>query len=148
MICQASPFSKRLNCRSCWKPSGALAPPLRLPLLLRLPLAVVLPLLNFFARIPVCGLIAQYNATELPPGPNQAPLLFRTALTKRLTIRGFIVWDFAALQDDFLRDVSQWIKDGRVKYREDIVEGIDKAPRAFIGLLRGENFGKMLVKLA
>ena len=108
----------------------------------------VLPLLNFFARVPVCGLIAQYNATELPGGPNRVPQVLRATLTKRLTIRGFIVWDFAAHQDDFLRDVSQWIKDGRVKYREDIAEGLENAPAAFIGLLKGRNFGKQLVRVA
>jgi NADPH-dependent curcumin reductase CurA len=108
----------------------------------------VLPLLNVFARVPVCGLIAQYNATELPPGPNRLPQLLRATLTKRLTIRGFIVWDFAGLQDEFLRDVSQWIKDGRIKYREDIVDGLENAPRAFIGLLKGKNFGKQLVRVA
>jgi NADPH-dependent curcumin reductase CurA len=108
----------------------------------------VLPLLNFFARVPVCGLISQYNATELPPGPNRLPQLLRATLTRRLTIRGFIVWDFAALQDEFLRDVSQWIKDGRIKYREDIVDGLENAPQAFIGLLKGRNFGKQLVRVA
>jgi hypothetical protein len=108
----------------------------------------VLPLLNFFARVPVCGLIAQYNATDLPTGPDRVPQVLRATLTKRLTIRGFIVWDFAALQDDFLRDVSGWIKDGRVKYREDIVEGLENAPQAFIGLLKGKNFGKLLVRVA
>ena len=108
----------------------------------------VLPLLNFFARVPVCGLISQYNATELPPGPNRLPQLLRATLTKRLTIRGFIVWDFAALQDEFLRDVSQWIKEGRIKYREDVVDGLENAPQAFIGLLKGRNFGKQLVRVA
>ncbi len=107
----------------------------------------VVPLLNFFARIPVCGLIAQYSATELPPGPNRVPQLFRSVLTKRLTIRGFIVTDFAAKHADFLRDVSAWIKEGRVKYREDIAEGIENAPEAFMGLLKGKNFGKQLVRL-
>ena len=108
----------------------------------------VLPLLNFFARLPVCGLISQYNATELPPGPNRLPQLLRATLTRRLTIRGFIVWDFAALQDEFLRDVSQWIKDGRIKYREDVVDGLENAPQAFIGLLQGQNFGKLVVHVA
>jgi NADPH-dependent curcumin reductase len=108
----------------------------------------VFPLLNIFARIPVCGLIAQYNMTDLPPGPNRVPQLFRAILTKRLTIRGFIVTDFAARHDDFLREVSTWIKDGRIKYREDVVEGIEKAPEAFMGLLKGRNFGKLLVKVA
>ncbi len=108
----------------------------------------VLPLLNAFARIPVCGLIAQYNATELPPGPNRLPLLMRNVLTKRLLIRGFIVTDFAARFEDFMRDVSQWVKEGRIKYREDIVEGLDNAPATLIGLLKGKNFGKQLVRVA
>ncbi len=108
----------------------------------------VLPLLNAFARIPVCGLIAQYNATELPPGPNRLPLLMRNVLTKRLLIRGFIVTDFAARFEDFIRDVSQWVREGRIKYREDIVEGLDNAPATFIGLLKGKNFGKQLVRVA
>jgi NADPH-dependent curcumin reductase CurA len=108
----------------------------------------VLPLLNPFARIPVCGLIAQYNATELPPGPNRLPLLMRNVLTKRLTVRGFIVTDFAARLDDFLRDVSQWVREGGIKYREDIVEGLDNAPATLIGLLKGKNFGKQLVRVA
>ncbi|MDG8254077.1 NADP-dependent oxidoreductase, partial [Streptococcus pneumoniae] len=63
----------------------------------------VLPLLNDFARVPVCGLVAGYNLSELPSGPDRSPVLMRAILTKRLTLRGFIVWDFAAMQDDFLR---------------------------------------------
>jgi NADPH-dependent curcumin reductase len=107
----------------------------------------VLPLLNPFARIPVCGLIAQYNATELPPGPNRLPLLMRNVLTKRLLVRGFIVTDFAARFEEFIRDVSQWVKEGRIKYREDVVEGLDNAPATLIGLLKGKNFGKQLVRV-
>jgi len=108
----------------------------------------VLPLFNPFARMPVCGLISQYSATGLPPGPNRLPVLMRAVLTKRLTIRGFIVSDFAAKQGEFLRDVSAWLKEGRIKYREDVVDGLEHAPAAFIGLLKGENFGKMLVRVA
>jgi NADPH-dependent curcumin reductase CurA len=108
----------------------------------------VLPLFNTFARIPVCGLIAQYNATESPPGPNRLPLLMRNVLTKRLTIRGFIVTDFAARFPDLIRDVPQWIKEGRIKYREDIANGLENAPATFIGLLKGKNFGKQLVRIA
>jgi len=108
----------------------------------------VLPLFSPFARIPVCGLIAQYNATEAPPGPNRLPVLMRNVLTKRLTIRGFIVTDFAAKFPDFIRDVPQWIKDGRIKYREDIAVGLENAPEAFMGLLKGKNFGKQLVRIA
>ena len=108
----------------------------------------VLPLLNDFARVPVCGLVANYNLTAPPPGPDRSALLMRNVLTKRLTIRGFIVWDFADQEDDFLRDVGGWLKEGRVKHREDVVEGLERAPEAFIGMLKGKNFGKLLVKVA
>jgi hypothetical protein len=106
----------------------------------------VLPLLNDFARVPVCGLIAWYNATELPPGPDRTPLLLRRTLVRRLTVRGFIVWDFDP--GDFQREVGGWIKAGRIRYREDVREGLENAPAAFIGLLEGANFGKLLVRLA
>ncbi|MBW8725528.1 MAG: NADP-dependent oxidoreductase [Inquilinus limosus] len=108
----------------------------------------VWPLLNPFARVPVCGLIAQYNATALPDGPNLVPAMMRDVLSKRLTLRGFIVSDFADQQAAFLRDVSGWIRDGRIRYREDIAEGLENAPRTFLRLFRGENFGKLLVKVA
>ena len=109
----------------------------------------VFPLLNPFARIPVCGLIAQYSATELPADMKyKTSQMFRAVLTKRLTIRGFIVTDFAARFDDFIRDVPQWIKEGRIKYREDIAEGLENAPAAFMGMLKGKNFGKQLVRVA
>ncbi|MFL6817282.1 MAG: NADP-dependent oxidoreductase [Bradyrhizobium sp.] len=106
----------------------------------------VYPLLNAFARIPVCGLIAQYNETEASV-PKWAPSLMRTVLTKRLTIRGFIVSDFAARHAEFLRDMSQWVREGKVKYREFVTEGLDSAPAAFIGMLKGANFGKQLVRV-
>jgi NADPH-dependent curcumin reductase CurA len=108
----------------------------------------VLPLLNPFARVPVCGLVSMYNATELPPGPNRLPLLMRAVLTKRLTLRGFIVTDFAAKQPEFLREVPTWLKEGKIAYCEDIVEGLENAPGALIGLLKGENFGKVVVRVA
>jgi NADPH-dependent curcumin reductase CurA len=108
----------------------------------------VFPQLNAFARIPVCGLIAQYSATEVPPMKYQTAQVFRAILTKRLTVRGFIVTDFAARHADFLRDVAQWIREGRIKYREDIAEGLENAPTAFMGLLKGKNFGKQLVRVA
>jgi NADPH-dependent curcumin reductase CurA len=103
----------------------------------------VWPLLNDFARIPVCGLIAQYNATTPMPGPDMF-----SVLRKRLLLRGFIVSDFAAKQADFLRDVGEWVRTGRLKYREDIVDGLEKAPASFLGMLQGKNFGKMLVRMA
>jgi NADPH-dependent curcumin reductase CurA len=103
----------------------------------------VWPLLNDFARVPVCGLIAQYNAHSPMRGPDMV-----SVLRKRLTVRGFIVWDFAAREADFLRDVGEWIRTGRLKYREDVVEGLENAPAAFLGLLEGRNFGKLLVKVS
>ena len=105
-------------------------------------LKTVLRLVNPFARIPLCGLISQYNATEMPPGPNMG-----SVLVNRVTIRGFIVSDHVDRMLPFLADMTGWLREGRVKYREDVVEGLDQAPRAFIGLLRGENLGKMLVKV-
>ncbi len=107
----------------------------------------VLPLFNFFARVPVCGLVAHYNATELPPGPNKIPLLMRSVLTNRLHIQGFIVWDYADQEEEFQEAMTTWIGEGRIKYREDFVDGLENAPGALIGLLRGENFGKLIVRV-
>ena len=105
-------------------------------------LRAVMQLLNMNARIPLCGLISEYNATESVPGPNLRPLLFNRALVK-----GFIVSDHMARLGDFLADCVGWVREGRLKYREDIVVGLDKAPEAFIGLLQGKNFGKLLVRV-
>jgi NADPH-dependent curcumin reductase CurA len=107
----------------------------------------VLPLLNNFARVPVCGLIAHYNATELPTGLDRVPLVMQQALIKRLTFRGFIVWDFAPQFPEFSAEMSGWLRDGRVKYREDITDGLEHAPRELIGLLKGENFGKKIIRV-
>ena len=104
-------------------------------------------LLNTFARIPVCGLIANYNLTELPAGPDMTPLLQRQILTHRLTLRGFIVWDFADQTKEFISTVGAWVKEGKIKYREDIVDGLENAPEAFIGLLNGKNFGKLIIRV-
>jgi NADPH-dependent curcumin reductase CurA len=106
----------------------------------------VFPLLNAFARVPVCGLIAHYNDTEAS-APKWASSMMRAVLTKRLTIRGFIVSDFAARHADFLRDMSQWLREGKVRHREFVTEGLDSAPAAFMGLLKGANFGKQLVRV-
>jgi NADPH-dependent curcumin reductase CurA len=108
----------------------------------------VLPLLNNFARVPVCGLIAHYNATELPEGPDRVPLLMHATLVKRLTFQGFIVSDFASQYPQFLADVSGWLRGGRIKYREDITDGLENAPRELIGLLKGENFGKTIIRVS
>jgi hypothetical protein len=106
----------------------------------------VFPLLNAFARVPVCGLIAHYNDTEAS-APKWASSMMRAVLTKRLTIRGFIVSDFASRHADFLRDMSQWVREGKVRHREFVTEGLDSAPAAFMGLLKGANFGKQLVRV-
>jgi NADPH-dependent curcumin reductase CurA len=109
----------------------------------------VLPLLNTFARVPVCGLIAQYNAVGQDRGPNLLPATMRQVLSKSLTLRGYINYEFAAKHySDFLKTVSAGIKDGSIRYREDITDGLAKAPTAFIGLLEGRNFGKALVRVA
>ena len=108
----------------------------------------VFPLLNTYARVPVCGVISQYNATEPLQGTNWVPTLMRGVLTKRLTLRGFIVSDFYPRFNEFAAEVVGWVKSGKLKYREDIVEGLENAPRGLIGLLRGENFGKRLVRVA
>ena len=107
----------------------------------------VLPHLNNFARVPVCGLIAHYNQTEPPPGPDRVPALMLATLVKRLTYRGFIVGDLAAQFPQFLADMSAWLREGKVKYREDVTEGLENAPRELIGLLRGENFGKKVIRV-
>ena len=102
----------------------------------------VLTLLNPFARIPLCGLISQYNATDVPGGPN-----WRVLLTNRVLVKGFIVSDHLDRMPAFLQDVGQWVREGKIKYREDIVTGLENAPNAFIGLLQGKNFGKLIVKV-
>ena len=107
----------------------------------------VFPLLNPFARIPVCGLVANYNMTELPSGPDRTPQLFRATLSKRLRIQGFLVYDFGDQEPDFLREIGPLVKDGTIKHREDVTDGLENAPRAFIGLLGGGNFGKTLVRV-
>ncbi len=111
-------------------------------------LRAVFPLLNQGARVPVCGLIAWYNLAELPQGRDFSPVLMRTILTKRLKVQGFIVSDHMDRAADFGRDMGAWVKAGQVKYREDIVEGLENAPQAFIGLLHGKNFGKLVVRVS
>lgn len=110
-------------------------------------LEAVIPQLNMFSRMPVCGLVSQYNMTELPIGKNMLPTLMRTVLTNRVKIQGFIVWDFNDQEQAFLDEVSGWLKAGKIKYREDRVAGLENAPEAFIGLLNGKNFGKMIVQV-
>ncbi len=105
----------------------------------------VYPLLNAFARIPVCGVISRYNVAETRPGPDRLPAYIADSLTKRFRTQGFIVTDFEDMRGDFERDMSQWIREGKVRYKEDIVEGLENAPETMIGLLEGKNFGKQLI---
>lgn len=109
----------------------------------------VVPLLNAKARIPLCGLIASYNDHQAPSGPDRLPQLQRTLLTKRVRIQGFIVFDdYGDRQPEFISAMAPWVRDGKVKFREDVVEGLENAPQAFIGLLEGRNFGKLVVRVA
>ncbi|MFX0544133.1 NADP-dependent oxidoreductase [Roseovarius sp. S1116L3] len=109
----------------------------------------VLPLLNTSARIPVCGLISQYNATSLPEGPDRLSLLMGTILRKRMTLRGFIVFnDFGHLYPEFADQMGEWVSQGKIQYREEVIDGLEQAPKAFVGLLNGEAFGKRVVKLS
>ena len=104
---------------------------------------------NTYGRMPVCGLIANYNATEAPEGPDKLPGFMTMVLTRSLTVRGFIQDEFTKSHGrDFVRDMGEWVRDGKVRYREDVVEGLENAPRAFAGLLRGENFGKLVVQVS
>ncbi|MBI3493252.1 MAG: NADP-dependent oxidoreductase [Acidobacteria bacterium] len=105
--------------------------------------AAVLQVLNRGARIPLCGLISEYNATTDPSGPTLRPLL-----VKRAMIRGFIVSDHNDRAQAFLRECTPLVRDGRLRYREDIVEGLERAPAALVGLFEGRNFGKMLVRVS
>jgi NADPH-dependent curcumin reductase CurA len=109
----------------------------------------VLPLLNNGARVPVCGFIAHYNDKELPPGPDRLPLLMRMLLNKRIRAQGFIILDhYADGFAPFFRDMSAWVATGKVKLREDLVDGLENAPAALMGLLEGKNFGKVVVHVA
>jgi NADPH-dependent curcumin reductase CurA len=108
----------------------------------------VLPLLNTGARIPVCGLVSRYNATKLPDGPDRLSLLMSTILVKRIKVQGFIIFDdYGHRYGEFDQEMSQWVKEGRIKYREHRVEGLENAPTAFIGLLEGRNFGKAVIRV-
>ncbi|MEU1846942.1 NADP-dependent oxidoreductase [Micromonospora sediminicola] len=99
--------------------------------------------MNLHGRAAICGMIAQYNATEPPAAPRNLALV----IGKRLTLRGFLVGDHGHLREQFVQEMAGWLRDGRLSYDETVVDGIEQAPEAFLGLLRGENLGKMLVRL-
>jgi NADPH-dependent curcumin reductase len=113
----------------------------------------VLPLLNNGARIPLCGLIAQYSMESLPPGPDRMPLLQMAILAKRLLVQGFIISDNYIVdgvdnRDFWAAEISGWLDAGRIHYREDITEGLENAPATFAGMLIGDNFGKTMIRVA
>ena len=107
----------------------------------------VYPHLRDFARIPVCGVISMYNNQSQQLEEDRLPMLFRNVLTWRLRIQGFIVREFPEQQLEAMQHLEKWYLEGKLKYREDIVEGLDNMVEAFRGLLKGENFGKLLVKV-
>lgn len=108
----------------------------------------VMPLLNTGARIPVCGLVSQYNNTALPDGPDRLSQLMGTILVKRLTIKGFIIFDdYAHRYPEFAHDMAKWVGEGQIHYREHAVDGFEQAPQALIDVLEGRNFGKMVVNI-
>ncbi len=108
----------------------------------------VLPLLNSKARVPLCGLISQYNNTALPQGPDRMAMLMGQLLIKRIKMQGFIIFDdYGHRYNEFAQDMSQWVTQGKIHYREHVVEGLENAPQAFMGLLEGKNFGKLVVKI-
>jgi NADPH-dependent curcumin reductase CurA len=115
-------------------------------------LDAVIPLMNVFGRIPVCGMISQYNLGGLGMagggGPDRLPRLWRTILVQRLSVRGFIIFDHYDRAREFQGEVAGYLRDGRIKYREWVTEGLENAPAAFLQLLKGGNFGKALVKVA
>ncbi|MBU2888776.1 NADP-dependent oxidoreductase [Celeribacter halophilus] len=111
-------------------------------------LDAVIPLLNPNARVPVCGLISQYNATALPDGPDRMNWLMGQILRKKIKMQGFIIFDdFDHLYPEFAKEMGAWIESGEIQYREEIIDGLENALEAFIGLLNGENFGKRVIRV-
>jgi NADPH-dependent curcumin reductase len=111
-------------------------------------LAAVLPLLNEHARVPLCGLVAWYSLAKLPEGVDRTPAFLTTVLKRRLKVQGYIIFDHWHKMPEFYKQMSGWVHEGTVKYREEIVEGLEAAPEAFLGLLRGANFGKLVVRVS
>ncbi len=107
----------------------------------------VLPLLNQFARVPVCGLIAYYNGSDTADA-DRLPATMQAILRRSLQVRGFIQNEFTSHFDEFLSEIGPRVASGEIKYREDIVDGLENAPEAFIGMLTGGNFGKLIIKIA
>jgi alcohol dehydrogenase len=113
-------------------------------------LYAVLPLLNAFARMPVCGVVSWYNLAGLPEGPDFGPAIMGTILRMKVKVQGFIIYDSfpPSLFKAFIRDMTLWLESGEVKYKEQIINGLEHAPAALNDLLVGNSFGKMVVKVA
>lgn len=108
----------------------------------------VLPLLNLHARVPLCGMIAHYNDRALPPGPDRLPLLQSVVLQKRIHMQGFIIADhYANRFDAFRHDMGHWVSGKQIVLTENIVDGLQSAPAAFIDMLEGRHFGKLVIRL-
>jgi hypothetical protein len=108
----------------------------------------VLPLLNTGARIPLCGLIALYNANKGAEGKCRTAQVMTTFLKRRVRVQGFIIFDdYGQHYGEFQNQMSEWFASGKIKYREDVVNGLENAPEAFIGLLEGKNFGKLVIRV-
>ena len=104
-------------------------------------LQAVMERLALGARVVLCGLMSQYNTTEMPPGPNPAFII-----KARATVRGMVVYDHEDLREQFVADAADWLKRGRIRFLEDVTDGIENAPEAFSRLMRGENRGKAIVR--
>ncbi len=111
-------------------------------------LGAVLPLLNIHARVPVCGLVSWYNLTKLPDGPDRTAQLMSTILRRRIKMQGFIIFDHMDRMPQFYAQMSEWLRAGQIQYREEVLDGLESAPRGLIGLLRGANFGKLIVRVS
>lgn len=112
-------------------------------------LYAVLPLLNPFARIPVCGVVSWYNLPGLPDGPDMGPAIMGTILRMKVKVQGFIIFDSFphSLYAEFARDMTGWLASGKVHYTEQMIDGLENAPNALYDLLVGKSFGKMVVRL-
>ena len=108
----------------------------------------VLPLLNARARVPLCGLVAHYNDSSLPPGPDRRAMLMGQLLAKRIRMQGFLIYDdYGPRHGEFFTQMSAWLAEGKIRFREQVIDGLENAPQAFIGMLEGRNFGKLIIRV-
>jgi NADPH-dependent curcumin reductase len=112
-------------------------------------LYAVLPLLNPFARMPVCGVVSWYNLPGLPEGPDMGPAIMGTILRMKVKVQGFIIFDSfpKTAYAEFAREMTAWLAEGKVQYKEQVIDGLEQAPDALYDLLVGKSFGKMVVRL-